>query len=177
MEQKNLILMSKFLPRLYVMALLGGAYAGFNGVVPWGIDISTFLENPSILSTLAFPAYGTLLGMLWLGIGPMFALFFSGVKDGLAIKSYLVAGGKLYFTEAYVAEKSAAVLLGVGVGLVESLSLLYAATGGMYLAVYLVEVYIYGSGAEGTQKINFARKMAVSLFLAAIAVGLRFAIY
>lgn len=176
MDQWDLIRISKFLPRLYVGALLGGIYAGFNGFAQWDIPVF-LLESPSMLTSLAFPAYGILFGMLWLGLGPLLALFLAGLKDGLAIKSYLAAGGAIYFAEAYVEESKGALLLGLSVGLVESLSFLYAATGGMYLAIYLTEVYRNGAAAEETRRTNFARKTMESLFLALMAIGLRLALY
>lgn len=176
-ERRNLNRLSKILPRLYVLAFLAGGYSGFTGVLAWNTGSWLPLGDPQILRTLAFPAYGILFGMLWLGAGPLVALFFSGLKDGAALKSYLLAGGSIYFGEAYVMGDKGAQLLGIGVGLVESMSLLYASTGGMYLAMHLIERYRYGMGAGEVQKINFTRKVAIGLFLAAIAVGLRLTLY
>ncbi|MEE9594276.1 MAG: hypothetical protein V3V92_02645 [Candidatus Hydrothermarchaeales archaeon] len=176
-EQRKLKLMSRFLPRLYVFVFLAGGYSGLIGLFGWSIDSWLPLEDSNPLGTLAFPAYGILFGMLWLGVGPLVILFFSGLKDGITLKSYILGGGNMYFREAYITGDVGAQLLDIGVGLMESMSLLYASTGGMYLAVYLSERYREGMGAEETQKINFTKKVVVSFILAGLVVGLRHYLY
>ncbi len=173
----NFKLMSKILPRLYVIVFLAGGYAGLIGAFGGDVGRWPLLGDSSILNTMAFPAYGVLLGMIWLGVGPLIALFFVGLKDGVALKAYLIGGGNIYFDEAYIAGEIGASLLRLGIGLMESLSLLYASVSGMYLATYLIGLYRYGIGVEETHKNNFSRKALVSLFLAVIAVGLRITLY
>jgi hypothetical protein len=171
-ERLNLDIVSRLLPRLYVIAFFAGGYSGFISVQVLNIDFLWVL-NHYIPGSMAFPAYGILFGMLWMGMGPVAVLFFSGLKDGSAFKSYLMEGGEIYYTEKYVAANMTAKFLEAGVGLVESISLLYASTGGMYLALYLANLYRTGISMEENMKVNFIRRVAISLFLAVTATGLR----
>jgi len=160
-DGENLHRLSRIMPRLYVSTFLAGGYLGLTetNIILWEMWRST-----TILETFAFPAYGILFGMLWMGVGPLIALFFTGIKDGIALKLHFLDGGG-----------PGAQLFDIGLGLLESMSLLYAATGGMYLAVYISENYRNGMVVDETQKINFIRKAAVSILLAGAVIGLRLA--
>ncbi len=175
MEVKSRRFISKILIKVYVLVFLFGLYLGYSGISA-PVPMSILLEStPILLYELSWSLFGMLFGMLWLGVGPIIALYYIGIGNGALLKSYLGGGGALYFKKEYILEGIAAHTLELGAGLMEALAFLYGAVGGMLLAMYYIEVYDSGIAIDETQKINFTRKLAESLLLATAAAGLRMA--
>jgi hypothetical protein len=155
----------RFLVRAYVLLLVVGFVAGLKFDLGVGFHIEASNE---LVWTLA----GTLSGMLYLGLGPVIALFFLGVHNGELIDAYLASEGGL-IRESAVDPQLANGMLEICRSSMETLAFLYGAVGGMYLSMYYLEVYNSGFAMDEAPKKNFIRKFAESLLLASIAFGLR----
>ncbi len=169
---KGLRSISMVLVRIYVLIFLLGLYMGYSG---FGLRLPDIPRDasPILLHEISWALSGALFGMLWLGIGPLLALYYLGLQNGGLLGSYLSGGGAIYFREEYVTEGIGANTMALGAGLMESLAFLYASVGGMYLAMYCLEIFDSGVAVDETQRINFSRKMFEGLLIAMAAAGMR----
>ncbi|MEE8403024.1 MAG: hypothetical protein V3R93_04640 [Candidatus Hydrothermarchaeaceae archaeon] len=158
---------SRLMVRLYVAVLMLGVTVGLS------TDIELELDSGSAIYEIAWPLAGVMFGMAWSGIGPAIALFAVGIYAAGLIKAYAAAGGTLFVGEGTVSSQLVTSTIDMARGSMEVLAFLYGAVGGMYLAIYYAEIFDYGTSVDDTAKKNFLRKLAQSLAIASVAVGLR----
>lgn len=160
---------SRLIVRLYVAVLMLGVIVGL--FTDSGIEF----DSGSAIYEIAWPLGGVLFGATWFGIGPVIALFAIGIYVAGLIKSYIAVGGTLFVGGGAVSSPLVTSTIDMVRGSMEALAFLYGAVGGMYIALHYAEIFDYGTSIDDTAKRNFLRKLAQSLALAFVAVGLRVA--
>ncbi len=169
MGMSDLSKYSRLVVRLYVAVFILGVIIGLS--TGWSLDFDP--GSGSAIYEIAWALGGIMFGMAWFGIGPVIALFAIGIYVAGLIESYIAAGGTLFVGGGTINSQLVITTIDMGRGSMEALAFLYGAVGGMYIALHYAEIFDYGTVIDDTAKRNFLRKLAQSLVLAFIAVGLR----
>lgn len=163
------------LPKVYLAVLVMGILLGWKTSLVFDSEI--FGPGDSIfLKELAWPLAGILMGMAFYGAGPVIPLFLLGIYNGNVISAVTRETGGIFLTGESVTLDISQKVLEMNFGLLESFAFLYGAIGGMYLAVYHLEItegYEAGMIQDETQRWNFMVKSRGSLFLAFVVASLR----
>lgn len=165
----DLLKYSRQTVRLYVIVLALGVIVGLS--TDLGLEFGS--DSGSPIYEIAWPLGGVMFGMAWFGMGPVIPLFAAGIYVAGLIESYIAVGGALFAGGGAVSPQLVTSTIDMARGSMEALAFLYGAVGGMYIALHYAEIFDYGTSIDDTAKRNFLRKLAQSLALGSVAVGLR----